>query len=235
MQGNAGKRGSTNVAWRGGRTATKAGYILVKDHDHPAADVRGYVYEHRLVMESVLGRLLSPGERVRHADLDPSNNAPENLVLVKPLDRAETTTCVCGCGTQMARLDSAGRSRKFVSGHNSRKRSVRPGRRPRIETGRGIDTVYRVALTEAFGGVCAYGCGRPSTCWDHVVSFSQGGSFLHGGNAVPACAPCNSAKSDDAEVWSWIDRGLDAGLFHAWESIIITAISEGCLELEEVA
>lgn len=41
--------GSDNPNWKGGRTVTEHGYVLLKRPDHPDADVRGYVYEHRLV------------------------------------------------------------------------------------------------------------------------------------------------------------------------------------------
>jgi hypothetical protein len=36
--------------WKGGKTVTSRGYVLVwVGKDHPLADVRGYAYEHRLV------------------------------------------------------------------------------------------------------------------------------------------------------------------------------------------
>lgn len=39
----------------------------------------GYVYEHRLVAEGVLGRLLETREVVHHIDGDKANNDPSNL------------------------------------------------------------------------------------------------------------------------------------------------------------
>jgi hypothetical protein len=71
--------GPNNPAWRGGRVIDADGYVLVKRSDHPRADRHGYVREHRLVMESVLGRYLGPDEIVHHKDGDKQNNAPENL------------------------------------------------------------------------------------------------------------------------------------------------------------
>lgn len=56
--------------------------------DHPAATTNGYVYQHRLVMECVLGRLLERSELVHHQDHDPGNNWPENLELVSPSEHA---------------------------------------------------------------------------------------------------------------------------------------------------
>lgn len=49
--------------------------------DHPYAMRCGCVYEHRLVMEELLGRYLMPTEQVHHKDEDKSNNDPSNLEL----------------------------------------------------------------------------------------------------------------------------------------------------------
>lgn len=202
--------GPANPNWGGGRTITKSGYVLVKYPSHPAADVRGYVYEHRLVMEATLGRYLRAGERVRHNDRNPGNNSPLNLTLVRPLDRVAKTKCACGCGASMTKLDSSGRLRRYVSGHNT-PRGVRPGARPRHESGSGIPGGYRQSLTEAFGGQCAYGCGRSASCWDHVIPWCLGGSFLRAGNTVPACRSCNVRKNGTPDIWPWIERGISAG------------------------
>ena len=225
--------GPANVNWKGGRTIDPRGYVLVKMPEHPAADVRGYVYEHRLVMERELGRLLARGERVRHDDNDPGNNDPLNLRLVSPLDYGAMTMCVCGCGTAMTVLDPAGRVRRYVSGHNS-VRGIREGARPKCETASGLDPEWRSDLLADFRGLCAYGCGRPATEWDHILPWSQGGSFATPGNAVPACGPCNRAKGGAADPWEWIDRGLASDQGEAMDAVISLALSWGALEVPEM-
>lgn len=52
-------------------------YALVSKH--PNATKNGYVLEHRIVVENVLGRLLKPDEIVHHKDGNRKNNHPDNL------------------------------------------------------------------------------------------------------------------------------------------------------------
>lgn len=68
-----------NTFWKGGVVRDKSGYVLVKTPGHPYADYKGYVRQHRLVMEQTLGRYLLPHEVVHHKDGNTSNNHPENL------------------------------------------------------------------------------------------------------------------------------------------------------------
>ena len=74
-------RPEKNYFWAGGYAVDDAGYILVRMPDHPQASASGYVRQHRLVMEQVLGRYLLPEEVVDHENRDTSDNHPGNLRL----------------------------------------------------------------------------------------------------------------------------------------------------------
>ena len=54
-------------------------FILVYKPKHPKAFGSGYVPEHILVAEKVLGRDLTPDEDVRHINGDTHDNRPQNL------------------------------------------------------------------------------------------------------------------------------------------------------------
>lgn len=66
---------------RDGRIMDRKGYILLRVSGHAAAYRGGYVPEHRLVMEQILGRPLLPGENVHHINGVRDDNRPENLEL----------------------------------------------------------------------------------------------------------------------------------------------------------
>lgn len=59
------------------------GYKKILKHGHHRADKNGYVYEHVLVMEKHLGRLIKLPEEIHHKDKCRSNNAISNLLLCK--------------------------------------------------------------------------------------------------------------------------------------------------------
>ena len=67
--------------WKGGKMTNKEGYILIYLPNHPKTNSKGYVSEHRLVVEKKLGRPLERKEVVHHIDFNPSNNQIENLML----------------------------------------------------------------------------------------------------------------------------------------------------------
>lgn len=73
-------KGADNPNWKGGAVIV-SGYRYIYSPDHPNRTKSGYVAEHRLVLETKLGRLLETCEAVHHVDEDTLNNHPENLVL----------------------------------------------------------------------------------------------------------------------------------------------------------
>lgn len=133
-----GLSGELNPNWKGGRTITEHGYVLIRvGVDHHLADVRGYAYEHRVIAEKILGRQLVGNEMVHHKDGDKRNNSPANLTIVNgnaghlvhhrkrtdtqlPGEANRIINCGCGCGKAFPRYDNSGRPRAFVSGHNMR-------------------------------------------------------------------------------------------------------------------
>lgn len=73
--------GINHPNWHGGRSLSTGGYIKTKQPKHPRADDKGYVFEHILVMEKMLGHPLPEGAVVHHCDKNPRNNSPFNLRL----------------------------------------------------------------------------------------------------------------------------------------------------------
>ncbi len=67
----------------------KNGYWCIKAEDHPRAYERGYYYEHILLAEKKIGRLLNTdNETVHHIDGDKLNNDPENLKITTRVDHS---------------------------------------------------------------------------------------------------------------------------------------------------
>jgi hypothetical protein len=76
---HSGKRSSS---WKGGRTKTSDGYVLIRVDSHPKAQKYGkYVPEHRIIMENIIGRYLKEYENVHHINGKRDDNKPENLEL----------------------------------------------------------------------------------------------------------------------------------------------------------
>lgn len=154
---------TTKIEWAqetDARVQRGDGYILVYCPSYPGAKPNGYVFEHRLVMASHLGRVLSSDEIVHHRNGKRDDNRLENLELMSNAQHCrmhmarvpkevlalraaplmelarlrrkprETISCACGCGELIETPDEKGRSRKFIRGHNQR------GRHWKWQTGR---------------------------------------------------------------------------------------------------
>ena len=72
-----------SVNWKGGRWKDTSGYIRIKMPNHPSADCKGYVIEHRYVMEQKLGKILKRYEQVHHINGIRDDNRIENLEVVQ--------------------------------------------------------------------------------------------------------------------------------------------------------
>lgn len=74
------QKGENNPYWRGGSyIEPRKGYRLIRDPTHPRARANGYVLEHIVVAEKMLGRPLTLSEEVHHINHKRSDNRPENL------------------------------------------------------------------------------------------------------------------------------------------------------------
>jgi hypothetical protein len=73
--------GEKSPHWQGGKTKTKAGYVLIYKPEHPFANKAGYVFEHRIVIESYLGRYLNLKETPQHINGIKDDNRIKNLIL----------------------------------------------------------------------------------------------------------------------------------------------------------
>ena len=74
-------KGEEHYNWKGGTYVT-SGYVLEYAPEHPEAFRRkGYVHQHRLVMERKLKRYLTSDEIVHHINGDSKDNRIDNLEL----------------------------------------------------------------------------------------------------------------------------------------------------------
>ena len=74
-------KGADNPKWKGGRIINAQGYVQINSPDHPNKSSKGYVFEHRLVVEKELGRYLRADEIVHHLNGTKTDNRPKNLVV----------------------------------------------------------------------------------------------------------------------------------------------------------
>lgn len=81
LAGNDKRSGKNHPYWKGGRRIS-AGYVWIYSPDHPSSNSTGYVQEHRLIAEDMIGRALTSKEIVHHIDGNKQNNDPSNLQIM---------------------------------------------------------------------------------------------------------------------------------------------------------
>lgn len=75
------RTGTTEPRQPAMRCRNSHGYVLVKAADHPNANTKGWIFEHRLNLSRHLGRPLREGETVHHKNGVRDDNRIENLEL----------------------------------------------------------------------------------------------------------------------------------------------------------
>lgn len=74
------------------------GYVVLFSPNHPSSmqneNWKGWIYEHILVAESLIGRRLNPNECVHHLDCDKTNNSPDNLLVIDRGQHAKIHTWI---------------------------------------------------------------------------------------------------------------------------------------------
>ena len=88
--------GDRHWNWKGGYVDSR-GYKIVHRENHPNADKKGRIFEHRLVMSENLGRPLKNYEQVHHINGIRTDNRVENLELTTIKTHIPGHKLICPC------------------------------------------------------------------------------------------------------------------------------------------
>lgn len=67
------------------RRISREGYVLIRVPEHPKA-FRGFYYEHRLMVEKQLNRVIEDWETIHHINKDKTDNRLINLFLCSRIE-----------------------------------------------------------------------------------------------------------------------------------------------------
>jgi len=76
-----GEKAELNHNWKGGRSKDRKGYVIIYVKDHLGISINGYMREHIVLCENVLGKSLPEKAVIHHANEIKDDNILSNLVI----------------------------------------------------------------------------------------------------------------------------------------------------------